>query len=68
MSEQQLRKYVRYPVLVEAGIVNNRVTLGRWIKSGRFPKPTRLGPNIVAWRLDEIEKYLAELEQARETA
>ena len=65
---QQLRKYVRYPALVEAGLVNNRVTLGRWIKSGRFPKPVQLGPNIVAWRLEEIEKYLADLEKARETA
>jgi predicted DNA-binding transcriptional regulator AlpA len=51
-------KYLRYPDLVEAGIVANRVTLHRMIKSG-FPPGRLLGPNTRAWTETEVEAWLA---------
>lgn len=29
------------------------------VKTGRFPKPVKLGPNTTAWRVEDI-KYLIE--------
>ena len=57
--EQDLIRLIRFQGLVEREIVKNRVTLQRWIKNNQFPKPIRLGPNSVAWRLSAIEKWLA---------
>ena len=28
---------------------------------GRFPKPLRIGPRVVRWRLADVEAYLAAL-------
>lgn len=33
------------------------------VKSGRFPQPVRLGPRIVAWRVEDIK---AIIEKGRE--
>ena len=57
--KQQIIRLIRYPGLKDLEIVNNRTTLYRWIKDGRFPKPIRLGPNSVAWRWSAIEEWLA---------
>jgi predicted DNA-binding transcriptional regulator AlpA len=51
------RRWVNYKVLKARGLVNNRVTLHRWIKNGDFPEPTQLGPNTLAWTLEEIEAF-----------
>lgn len=32
-------------------------TLYRWIDSGIFPKPERLGPNTVGWRESVLREY-----------
>jgi prophage regulatory protein len=29
------------------------------VKSGRFPKPVKLGPRITAWRVEDIRALLA---------
>jgi predicted DNA-binding transcriptional regulator AlpA len=29
------------------------------VKSGRFPKPVKLGPRITAWRVEEIRALIA---------
>lgn len=52
-------KLLRYPDLVERGIFNNRATLYRWIKEGRFPAGFKLGPNIRVWTEDEAEGAVA---------
>lgn len=31
------------------------------VKKGRFPKPVKLGPNVTAWRAQDIRKLLDEL-------
>jgi prophage regulatory protein len=29
------------------------------VKSGRFPKPVKLGPRITVWRVDDIRELIA---------
>ena len=52
-------KLLRYSDLVERGIFNNRATLYRWIKEGRFPPGRKLGPNTRTWTEDEVEAVIA---------
>jgi predicted DNA-binding transcriptional regulator AlpA len=52
-----IAKHLRFPDLVDAGIVANRVTLARMIKSG-FPPGRLLGPNTRAWTEIEIQTWL----------
>ena len=48
-------KLLRYPDLVERGYFNNRATLYRAIKDGRFPPGFKWGPNTRTWTEDEAE-------------
>ena len=65
MSTQNLLRLLRYADLVSLKIVNNRMTLYRWMESRGFPRPLQLGPNSVAWRSVEVEAWLEE--RARRT-
>lgn len=55
---QNGKKLLRYRDLVQRGLVNNRTTLGRWIRKRDFPPPLRLGPNTLAWEEGEVEAWL----------
>lgn len=35
-------------------------TIWRWVKLGSFPQPVRLGPQVTAWRMEDIERWEAE--------
>ena len=59
-----MTNYLRFSDLKARGIVGNRMTLARWIQSQGFPAAIKLGPNLVAWREDEIEAWLTERELA----
>ncbi len=37
----------------------SRATLWRWVKSGEWPAPFKLGPNTTVWDLDAVEEHLA---------
>ena len=37
-------------------------TIYRWIKEGNFPKPVRLGANMVMWKAVDIEAWLTDRE------
>jgi Prophage CP4-57 regulatory protein (AlpA) len=50
---------VTYKYLEAKGIIPNRMTLARSIEQYGFPKPIELGKNRIAWRLEEIEEWLA---------
>jgi hypothetical protein len=50
---------VRFKFLKENGYVNDRMALHRAIKFNNFPKPIALAPNTLAWRLSEVEAWLA---------
>ena len=36
----------------------SRSTLLRLVRDGRFPKPVRLSPNAVGWRLSDLAQWL----------
>ncbi len=38
-----------------------RSTWWAGVKSGRFPKPVKLGPNTTAWRIEDIRQLLERL-------
>lgn len=39
-------------------------TLYKWISQGDFPKPIKIGPRRTAFKLEDIENWLAEKEEA----
>ena len=51
---------------VEAVTGLSRASIYSKIKTGAFPAPVRLGPNSVAWRADEIDRWISELPVANE--
>jgi predicted DNA-binding transcriptional regulator AlpA len=54
---------LRYEDLVAMGVVRNRTSLRRWIKTANFPAPIRLGPHSIAWRKDLVLRWLESREQ-----
>ena len=50
---------LRFPDLKNAGIVNNRATLYRWIKNHGFPPGVMLGPNSRGWSEADILDWLS---------
>jgi prophage regulatory protein len=50
---------LRFPDLKALGIVNNRMTLRRWIEGHGFPKHVQLGPNSIGWIRAEVQAWLA---------
>jgi hypothetical protein len=53
-------RLARFNEMKERGFFNDRVAATRAVKRG-FPPPIELGPNTVAWDLDEAEAYVAAL-------
>jgi len=61
----------RSPVLPEIGFLReptvlalipvSRASWWQGIKCGRFPKPVRLGPRTVAWRVQDIRELIERL-------
>lgn len=45
------------PALLPIG----RSTWLRGVANGRYPKPVRLGPNIVVWRVSDIQKFIDQI-------
>ncbi|MCZ6898389.1 MAG: AlpA family phage regulatory protein [Betaproteobacteria bacterium] len=39
----------------------SRTTWWLGVKSGRFPKPVKLGPNTTAWRVEDIRELIVEI-------
>lgn len=61
--KEQARIYLRRPaVLAMTGVAAS--TWERWVRAGLAPRPRRLGPNCVAWRLCDIEAWCASRPQA----
>lgn len=51
---------------VEAVTGLSRAAIYAKIKAGAFPPPVRLGTNSVAWRADDIDKWIDDLPVAAE--
>jgi len=43
-----------------AGLLGvHRATLWRWVRRGELPPPIKLGPRVVAWRLQDLREFAA---------
>ena len=56
-------KCLRFPDLQDQGIVNNRMTLYRWIRLHGFPSGILLGPNTRVWSADEVASWIKSREE-----
>ncbi|MEJ2134576.1 MAG: AlpA family transcriptional regulator [Desulfofustis sp.] len=53
-------RLLRLPQVEEKiGLKRSRIYL--LMREGRFPRPLKLGPRSVAWRLDEIDEWIKQL-------
>ena len=59
------RCFLRLPSIVAPhGVIPiSRSTWWAGVRSGRFPKAVKLGPNITAWRVEEIRALIDRLGQ-----
>ena len=46
---------------IPALIPVSKSTWGAGVKSGRYPKPVKLGPRVTAWRVQDIRNLIASL-------
>lgn len=33
-------------------------TIWRWVKTGAFPKPVKIGPQTTAWKVEDVDAFL----------
>lgn len=52
------RRMLRRPQVQEMLSIGKN-TLTRWIQTGHFPRPVRLGPRAVGWPVEQVEGWLA---------
>lgn len=50
--------YIRQSQLIPAIIPIAPATLWRWVKSGQFPSPCKLGQNTTAWHAADVRQWL----------
>lgn len=50
--------YARLPQVL-AAIPVSRSTWWAGVKSGKFPKPIKLGPRTTVWKVEDIRKLIA---------
>jgi predicted DNA-binding transcriptional regulator AlpA len=53
-ADEPRRFLVRLPIVITLTSLG-RTTIYRWIDSGSFPSPLRLGPRTVAWRWSALD-------------
>jgi prophage regulatory protein len=49
---------------VERMVCLSRSTIYQLVSEGRFPRPIKIGDKAVAWRLSDIEDWIASREAA----
>lgn len=42
----------------------SRSTVWRWLKTGIFPDPVKIGQGVTRWKLSELEKWELDCEDA----
>ena len=46
----------------ERGLISiipvSSATLWRWVRSGAFVQPVRLGANVTAWRVEDVQDWI----------
>jgi hypothetical protein len=68
ISSPRLPHYVRFRDLSAAGIVNNREQLRILMDEHGFPVGVQLSPNIRAWDIEEVRRWLGASDPARRRA
>lgn len=53
-----MQRRLRFRDLQAKGVVNNRATLGNWIRDRGFPRGQLTGPNTRTWGEDEVQAWL----------
>jgi prophage regulatory protein len=63
-DEFSLPGFLRLSSIVGPGkpIPVSKSTWWEGVKSGRFPKPIKLGPRITAWRIEDIRQLIERAE------
>ena len=57
------RRILRLPAVMET-VGLRRTAIYDLIQAGEFPKPIRLSPRAVGWRVEEIDAWLADRPRA----
>ncbi len=63
-SFQELDRLIREDKLRDSLGVSH-ATIWRWVRSGHFPKPIRIGQAAVAWLEDEVREWVESKKAAR---
>ena len=53
-------RLLRMPEVLRIAAIS-RTTLWRYVKNATFPPAVRLGPNAIAWRSRDVDRWLASL-------
>ncbi len=53
-----MQRRLRYADLIELGVINNRSTLGNWIRYRGFPAGQLTGPNLRTWGEADVQAWL----------
>jgi prophage regulatory protein len=59
--------FVRLPSIIapQGPIPVSKSTWWEGVRSGRYPKPVKLGPRITAWRVEDIRALIESLTSGR---
>lgn len=55
------RRFLSYRELVATGLVDNDMTLRRWIAEGLFPPPLKFGRKVRRWDVLELQAMIERL-------
>ena len=50
--------FIRQAQLIPHIIPVSHATLWRWVKAGEFVAPVKLGPQVTAWRCEDVRAWL----------
>lgn len=54
-----LTGFIRQSQLIPTIVPVSAATLWRWVKTGQFVAPVKLGKNITAWKCEDVRNWLA---------
>lgn len=59
LRESQLVRSSKSPASTVAPLPFSAPTLWRMVKSGKFPKPTKLSARVTAWQVGQVRAWMA---------
>jgi prophage regulatory protein len=61
------RRLLRFPTLQKRLDGIHPTTIYRWEQAGLFPKRVVIGPNMIGWYEDEVDRWFAARERQQDT-